>query len=252
MLLVEQNAAMALELADHAYLIETGRVVLSGTADELKRNDAVRRVLPGLLMEALPAPGPRGPRHRRHLRQPGARAGDDLPGDAPGELRAGRDGDVLDLHRLEPDQRRHAVLVGVLADGRRSPSLLGVLIERIVIRPVENAPVLAVVVVFIGLLVIFNSVAGWIYTYTIKSFPSPFPEEPPFGSASCRRTSSARSASRWWCWRCSTPSSASRRSAWRCAPRRRTRCRAAWSASASAGCWRSAGASPRRSARSPA
>ena len=54
---------------------------------------------------------------------------------------------------------------------------MGVLIERIVIRPVENAPVLAVVVVFIALLVILNSVAGWIYTYTIKSFPSPFPKE---------------------------------------------------------------------------
>jgi len=53
--------------------------------------------------------------------------------------------------------------------------VLGVLIERILIRPVENAPVLAVVVVFIGLLVILNSIAGWIYTYTIKSFPSPFP-----------------------------------------------------------------------------
>jgi len=43
MLVVEQNAAMALELADHAYLIETGRVVLSGTAGEIKSNDAVRR-----------------------------------------------------------------------------------------------------------------------------------------------------------------------------------------------------------------
>jgi branched-chain amino acid transport system ATP-binding protein len=43
MLVVEQNAAMALELADHAYLIETGRVVLSGTADEIRRNDSVRR-----------------------------------------------------------------------------------------------------------------------------------------------------------------------------------------------------------------
>jgi len=53
--------------------------------------------------------------------------------------------------------------------------VLGVLIERVVIRPVENAPVLAVVVVFIGLLVILNSIAGWIFTYTIKSFPSPFP-----------------------------------------------------------------------------
>jgi len=59
--------------------------------------------------------------------------------------------------------------------------VLGALIERVVIRPVENAPVLAVVVVFIGLLVILNSVAGWIYTYTIKSFPSPFPAEPLFG-----------------------------------------------------------------------
>ncbi|HZN99833.1 MAG TPA: branched-chain amino acid ABC transporter permease [Burkholderiales bacterium] len=59
--------------------------------------------------------------------------------------------------------------------------VLGVLIERIVIRPVENAPVLAVVVVFIALLVILNSTAGWIYTYTIKAFPSPFPKEPLFG-----------------------------------------------------------------------
>jgi branched-chain amino acid transport system permease protein len=58
---------------------------------------------------------------------------------------------------------------------------LGVAIERIVIRPVENAPVLAVVVVFIALLVILNSVTGWIFTYTIKTFPSPFPAEPIFG-----------------------------------------------------------------------
>src|SRR5262249_30685445 len=59
--------------------------------------------------------------------------------------------------------------------------VLGVVIERVIIRPVEGAPVLSVVVVFIGLLVILNSVAGWIYTYTIKSFPSPFPEKSPFG-----------------------------------------------------------------------
>ena len=43
MLLVEQNAAMALDLADHAYLIETGRVVLAGSAAELKADDAVRK-----------------------------------------------------------------------------------------------------------------------------------------------------------------------------------------------------------------
>ena len=43
MLLVEQNAAMALDLATHAYVIETGRVVLSGPAGDIKRDDAVRR-----------------------------------------------------------------------------------------------------------------------------------------------------------------------------------------------------------------
>ena len=59
--------------------------------------------------------------------------------------------------------------------------LLGVVIERVIIRPVENAPVLAVVVVFIALLVILNSVTGWIFSYTIKTFPSPFPAEPIFG-----------------------------------------------------------------------
>jgi branched-chain amino acid transport system permease protein len=59
--------------------------------------------------------------------------------------------------------------------------LLGVVIERVVIRPVENAPVLGVVTVFIALLVILNSITGWIYTYTIKSFPSPFPKEMALG-----------------------------------------------------------------------
>ncbi|GEN35630.1 MULTISPECIES: ABC transporter ATP-binding protein [Aneurinibacillus] len=41
-LLVEQNANMALSIADRAYVIETGRVVLSGTADELNASDQVR------------------------------------------------------------------------------------------------------------------------------------------------------------------------------------------------------------------
>jgi branched-chain amino acid transport system permease protein len=59
----------------------------------------------------------------------------------------------------------------------------GVILERVVIQPVENAPILSVVIVFIGLLVIFNSVAGWIYSYTIKPFPSPFPAQPLFGNS---------------------------------------------------------------------
>jgi len=58
----------------------------------------------------------------------------------------------------------------------------GMIIERVLIRPVENAPVLAAVVVTIGLLLIFNSVAGWIYSYTVQDFPSPFPDRPVFGA----------------------------------------------------------------------
>jgi branched-chain amino acid transport system permease protein len=55
--------------------------------------------------------------------------------------------------------------------------IAGAAIERIIIRPIEDKPVLTVVVVFIGLLFILNSVAGWIYGYDIKSFPSPFPSD---------------------------------------------------------------------------
>jgi branched-chain amino acid transport system ATP-binding protein len=46
-LLVEQNATLALGLADHAYLLETGRVVLAGPAEEIRKNEAVRRAYLG-------------------------------------------------------------------------------------------------------------------------------------------------------------------------------------------------------------
>jgi branched-chain amino acid transport system permease protein len=54
----------------------------------------------------------------------------------------------------------------------------GVVIERVIIRPVEHAPILSIVMVTLGLLVICNSLAGWIWTYVQKPFPSPFPERP--------------------------------------------------------------------------
>lgn len=41
-LIVEQNAVLTLELADYACLMETGRIVLSGTAREMKGNDTIR------------------------------------------------------------------------------------------------------------------------------------------------------------------------------------------------------------------
>jgi branched-chain amino acid transport system ATP-binding protein len=42
-LLVEQNANLALELADRAYLLETGRIVMSGPAAEIRQDEAIRR-----------------------------------------------------------------------------------------------------------------------------------------------------------------------------------------------------------------
>jgi branched-chain amino acid transport system ATP-binding protein len=47
LMLVEQNAAMALDLAERAYVLETGRVVLGGSATDIKSDDAVRRAYLG-------------------------------------------------------------------------------------------------------------------------------------------------------------------------------------------------------------
>ena len=52
----------------------------------------------------------------------------------------------------------------------------GVLLQRLILRPLEKAPVLTNVIVFIGLLLIFNALSGWIFDHTLKSFPSPFPK----------------------------------------------------------------------------
>ena len=46
-LLVEQNANMALQLADHAYLLETGRIVMQGPAAVIGRDESVRRAYLG-------------------------------------------------------------------------------------------------------------------------------------------------------------------------------------------------------------
>jgi branched-chain amino acid transport system permease protein len=51
----------------------------------------------------------------------------------------------------------------------------GIALERAVIRPVEHAPVLAVVIVTIGLLVAFNGLAAWIWGPQMEFFPSAFP-----------------------------------------------------------------------------
>ena len=111
--------------------------------------------------------------------------------------------------------------------------VVGVVIERAIIRPIASKSELAVVVVFIGLLLIFNSLAGWIWTHSLKTFPCPF-------SAAVIPGSKYLSAheigamlitlvelARSMC------SSATRRSASPCGPPPTIRSRAVWSASAS-------------------
>ena len=46
-LLVEQNANMALSIADYAYVLETGRITLSGPAADLSASEAVRKAYLG-------------------------------------------------------------------------------------------------------------------------------------------------------------------------------------------------------------
>ncbi len=59
----------------------------------------------------------------------------------------------------------------------------GFLIERIVFKPIENAPVLTHIAVFIALFAIFNSSAGFIWDFSIKPFPSPFGSGPLYEGA---------------------------------------------------------------------
>jgi branched-chain amino acid transport system permease protein len=57
--------------------------------------------------------------------------------------------------------------------------LIGVAIERLLMRPVQHAPVLTHVGVFIGLLLIVGNATGWVFGYTTKVFPSPFETDAP-------------------------------------------------------------------------
>jgi branched-chain amino acid transport system permease protein len=57
----------------------------------------------------------------------------------------------------------------------------GVVIERLVFKPLKHAPVLSHVVIFIALFAILNSAAGFLWDYTIKSYPTPFGTTPLFG-----------------------------------------------------------------------
>jgi branched-chain amino acid transport system permease protein len=60
--------------------------------------------------------------------------------------------------------------------------LIGVAIERLIMRRVKDAPALTAVIIFIGLLLAFNGLAGWLFQFTPKAFPSPFASHAWYGT----------------------------------------------------------------------
>ena len=50
----------------------------------------------------------------------------------------------------------------------------GILVQRVVIRPVERAPILTLVIITLGLATLINGLAGFLFGYVPRSFPSPF------------------------------------------------------------------------------
>jgi len=63
---------------------------------------------------------------------------------------------------------------GAFAIAVAASFVMGLLTERILMRPMLNAPPLSAVGVFIGLLLLINAFDGWVWDYVIKPFPSPF------------------------------------------------------------------------------
>ncbi len=58
---------------------------------------------------------------------------------------------------------------------------IGVVIERVLMRPMANANILAHVGIFIGLVLVVSNLTGWVFDYTVKPFPTPFHDGPLLG-----------------------------------------------------------------------
>ena len=178
MLLVEQNAALALDLADHAYVLETGRIVMSGKAAADQERRGVRKSYLGLL---------RARRMEQLIQQTAA-------GLANGAIYASLALALVMIfvstNHINFAQGEMAMFSAYLAWQLLQWGLsfwialplvmvlsfvIGVAIERTILRPLHSAPVLSVVVVFIGLLTIFHALAGGIWTHTIKAVPVAVP-----------------------------------------------------------------------------
>ena len=253
-LVVEQNAAIALEVASHAYVLEVGKVAVSGTSDELARDESVRksrtsgtRLMADFFQQVVAGLG----------------SGAIYASLALALVLIHRATGVINFAQGEMAMFTTYIAWTLIANHGWSywPAfvvtlvfafVLGLGIQRVVIAPVSNASVLTIVIMTIGLVLTFNGLAGPDLVGRDQGLPEPVPERDVADrrrldlAAGRRHVRDRRSCSS----PCSGRSSSSRRSASPCAPRRSTRRRAGSSACASAGCSRSAGASPRCSARS--
>ena len=175
-LVVEQNAMIALEAASRAYVLEVGKVAVAGESDELKRHEGVRKSLPRLLMADF-------------LQQvvSGLASGAIFASLALALVLIYRSTDVVNFAQGEMATFATYIAWSLMDHGLSYwPAfaltlvlafLGGAAIERTLIRPVEHRPEIAIVIVTIGLLIILNGLTGWIWGAEVKAFDSPFPNE---------------------------------------------------------------------------
>ncbi len=115
-----------------------------------------------------------GDLQRSRLRRGGPGAGAHLARDADRQLRPGRDVDGDHVHRLRGDHQER-LLSGLDWSSRSLSGLvLGAVVERILIRPVESAPPLNAVIMTLGLYTLLVAAAGMIWGNTPRSFPAAF------------------------------------------------------------------------------
>ena len=180
-LVVEQNAAIALEVASRAYVLEVGKVAVSGTSEELARDESVRKSYLGYSLEALVA---------EFFQQV-------VAGLATGSIYASLALALVLIHRatgvINFAQGEMAMFTTYIAWTLTAnhgwsywPAFvatlvfafgLGLGVHRVVIHPVERSSVLTIVIMTIGLVLVFNGLASLIWSAEIRSFPSPFPNE---------------------------------------------------------------------------
>ena len=175
MLIVEQNANLVLEFADAAHVLETGRVVLSGTADGGRRRRDDAQGLPGVLTV------------ERFIETviDGIATGSIYGALALALVLIYRSTGIVNFAQGEMAMFSTFVAWGLVEAGlpvgaracwSRSCSRLlgGMLIERALIRPVEGSQELTLVTVTLGLFILVNGLARWIWGSSNRGFPSLF------------------------------------------------------------------------------